>query len=528
MTPELAIVGARIRTLDPGRPFAHAVACAEGRVIAVGDDAEIRALGAAEVIDADGRSLVPGLVDGHAHPIWGHELARGVCLDGCMSVASVSAALAAERERVRDGGWVFGWSLDYDAFPDGQLDPSVLERAVGGAPALVRCVDGHAAIATQRALALAGVTEPVTFRDGAEIEFRDGRPTGLLHEISAILLVQGAAPALTAAELRRLALGTFRDMAAAGLTAVHAMDGNPSHYELLRALEADGDLPLRVVAPLWIQPDIDDATLADWLALVGERGRRWRGGVAKFFADGVIGSGTAWLEEPDTLGDGTAPFWPDPDRYAEVVARFADAGFQCVTHAIGDRAMRAALDAYAAAGAAPGVRHRIEHLEILTNALVTRLAAEGVVASMQPIHLRNLRGDGTGAWMERLGSERAARAFRTADVLRAGVVLALGSDWPIAPFDPRLGLAAAQLRRNPQLPDEPAIVPSQALTASQALEGYTLGCAAAVGEPPRRIAPGSPAHFTGFAADPVDTPPDELLDVPVWVTVVDGTVVHAE
>jgi predicted amidohydrolase YtcJ len=525
--PDLAIAGARIRTLDPARPFASAVAIADGHIVAVGDDAEIRALDARRVIDARGRALVPGLVEGHAHPIWGHELARGVSLDGCLSVASVSARLAAERDRVGDGGWVFGWSLDYDAFPDGQLQPAVLEAAVGGAPALVRCVDGHAAIATQRALAIAGVTEPVTFPDGAEVEFRDGRPTGLLHEMSAIALVQDAAPALTAEELRGLASRTLRDMAAAGITAVHAMDGSPAHYELLHALEAEGDLPVRVITPLWFQPDIDDAAVAEWLALVGEHGRRWRGGVAKFFADGVIGSGTAWLEEPDTLGDGTAPFWPDPERYAELVARCAAAGFQCVTHAIGDRAVRAALDAYAAAGAAPGVRHRIEHLEILTDPLIARVAAEGVVASMQPIHLRNLRGDGTGAWSERLGPERAARAFRTADVLRAGAVLALGSDWPIAPFDPRLGLAAAQLRRDPELPGAPPIVPGQALTALQALEGYTTGCAAAVGEPDRRIRPGLPAHLTGFVADPVETAPQDLLDVPVWLTVVDGAVVHA-
>jgi predicted amidohydrolase YtcJ len=527
MKADLAIVGARIRTLDPALPFATAVACADGHVVAVGDDAEIRALGARRVIDARGRALVPGLVEGHAHPIWGHELARGVSLDGCLSVASVSARLAAERDRVGDRGWVFGWSLDYDAFPDGQLQSAVLEDAVGGAPALVRCVDGHAAIATQRALAIAGVTEPVTFSDGAEVEFRDGRPTGLLHEMSAIALVQDAAPALTGDELRALAARTFREMAAAGITAVHAMDGSPAHYELLRALEAEDDLPVRVVAPLWFQPDFDDATVADWLTLVGERGRRWRGGVAKFFADGVIGSGTAWLEEPDMLGDGTAPFWPEPERYAEVVVQCAAAGFQCVTHAIGDRAVRAALDAYAAAGAAPGVRHRIEHLEILTDALIERIAAEGVVASMQPIHLRNLRGDGTGAWSERLGPERAGRAFRTADVLRAGAVLALGSDWPIAPFDPRLGLAAAQLRRNPELQEEAAIVPGQALTALQALEGYTTGCAAAVGEPPRRIRPGLPAHLTGFEADPVDTPAQDLLEVPAWLTVVDGDVVHA-
>jgi predicted amidohydrolase YtcJ len=496
--------------------------------VAVGDDAAIRDVCGprTRVIDAGGRAVVPGLVEGHAHPVWGNVLSRGVSLDGCMSVDAVSAVMAAERARTPDGGWVFGWSLDYDAFPDGAMDPRVIEAAVDGAPAFVRGVDGHTAIATPRALELAGVSEPVAFADGASIPFRDGRPTGVLHEQSAMLHVYEAAPPLSRDELRAAALRTFEGMAAAGITEVHAMDGDPDTYALLDELEASGDLPVRVICPLWFQPGISDDTISDWLELVGAHGRRWRGGVAKLFIDGVIQAGTAWLEEPDMLGDGLDPFWPDVSRYREVVARCAAAGFQCVTHAIGDRAVRAALDAYAAAGSVGGVRHRIEHLEILTDSLVSRIVAEGVIASMQPIHLRNLRGDGSGAWSERLGPERAARAFRTQDLLRAGATLALGSDWPIAPFDPRLGLAAAQLRRNPRLPDERPIVADQALTALEALEGYTLGCAAAVGEPPRRIAVGLGAHFTGFEADPVDTPPQDLLDVPIWLTVVDGDVVH--
>ena len=240
----------------------------------------------------------------------------------------------------------------------------------------------------------------------------------------------------------------------------------------------------------------------------------------------MIDSGTAWLEDPDTYGEGLKPHWPEPERLAKAIERFAHAGFQVATHTIGDAAVRFVLDAYIKAGAAPGIRHRLEHLEALPDDLVEAIPAAGVVASMQPVHMAAVKPDGN--WSERLGPERAARAFRMRDLLDAGAVLALGSDWPVADADPRLGLATAQLRRLPS--QEHAVVPDQALTAHEALAGYTLAPAVVAGEQgvAGRIHPGMRADLTGLVIDPIDSPPEDLPDVGVWLTVVGGRVVYGD
>ena len=214
----------------------------------------------------------------------------------------------------------------------------------------------------------------------------------------------------------------------------------------------------------------------------------------------------------DRDGEGTEPFWPDPGRYAEVVARAARAGFQCATHAIGDRAVAAALDAYRDAGTHGLAPHRIEHLETMRDAELARLAAEGVAASMQPLHAEGLDEPGPFNWRERLQPAQVEAGFRWGDVRRSGAILALGSDWPVASFDPRPGLAWARLRRAPGRPEREPFLPGQRLSALEALEGYTSEAARIVGEAHLngRIAPGLRADLTGLGADPVDCPADDL------------------
>jgi predicted amidohydrolase YtcJ len=519
---ELAIVGARIRTLDPAQPFATAVALRHGTIVAVGGEAEVRAHcdGRTEVLHAGGQALIPGLVDSHLHPFWGAELARGTDLSQCRTAGEVLAALAAS---LPHRGWLFAWGLDYDAAPS----VAEITAAVDGAAAFVRLSDLHTALATPRALELAQIDGPRAFKDHSEIVCDEhGVPTGELRETSAQELVLRAAPRLRWPEMRARHVAQLQRLNALGLTGAHVMDGEPESYELLRDLEGTDELTLRVRVPLWAAPDIDDDTIASWLDLRDVRGRLWRGGTVKFFADGVIDSGTAWLEQPDTHGEGREPFWPDPARLAEVIERFAAAGFQCATHTIGDAAVRFVLAAYVRAGAAPGVRHRLEHLETLPDDLVAAIGASGVTASMQPVHLAAVKREGN--WSERLGPERAARAFRMRDLLDAGALLALGSDWPVADADPRPGLAAARLRRLPSAPEEDAVLAGQALTAHEALAGYTLAPALAAGEAgvAGRIRVGMRADLTGLAVDPVDAPAAELPDVPVWLTVVGGRVVH--
>lgn len=502
-----------------------------GTVIAVGSDAEVREHCDArtEIVGRDRLAIVPGLVDAHIHPLHA-EQTRGADLTRCTTLAEVQFELARERREIGGDGWVVGWGLEYNVFAGQAVSGKSIDDAVGGAPALVTFFDLHTAVATPRALELAGVTGPASFAEGAEVVVEGGRPTGELREDAAIDLVRQLLPRLGERERYARIAELQRRLAAVGLTGLHVMDGSPATFDLLRELEANGDLLLRAVVPLWVKPETTFEEMEDWLRLRDERGGLWRGGVAKFFIDGVIDTGTGWLYEPDTLGDGTQPFWPDPDRYAKAVRLFARAGFQCATHATGDYGVRAALDAYRDAGASPGVTHRVEHIETLQDADLPRFAAEGVAASLQPLHMQWRLPDHSDSWAHRLGPERCSRAWRAADLLRGGAVVPLGSDWPVAGYDPRVGLAWARLRRTPGDSGAHAFEPEQALSGLDALEGYTVAAARVAGDADvaGRIAPGYRADFSGFAADPAEVPADELPDLPVRLAVVGGRVVHED
>ncbi|CAB4903129.1 unannotated protein [freshwater metagenome] len=547
MPLDLALLHARVRTLDPERPTASAVGVQDGRIIVVGDDAEVRAASgpATETVDLGGAAVVPGLIDAHTHPFKGAIDARGADLTGARTLDEVRRRLAEERARVPDGGWVLGFGLGYDVLAATGVRGALIEDAVGGAPAFLLFMDLHTGLASPRALELAGVVGPVAFDEASEVVCEDGRPTGELREWAAMDLVRAAIPALTGEDRHRLYVAQLRRFAALGITGTHAMDGSLATHDTLRRLEAEGGLRTRVVAPFWITPETPrDA----WQVLAGHgdaHGARWRGGVAKFFVDGVIDSGTGWLVEPDTAGDGTLPFWPDPARYREAVGFFAGHGFQCATHACGDRAVREALDAYRATGAvgvpvhpslragdpapAPGTRvqHRVEHVETIQPEDLPRFAAEGVTASMQTQHMMDLAPDRSDNWSRRLGDDRCDRAFLTRTIRESGALVALGSDWPVVGLDPREGMASARLRRDPADPGR-APYDDQALDGLQALLGYTRDAARAVGEDHRRgtIRPGLDADLTVLAEDPVDTPAADLTAVPVLLTLVAGEVVH--
>lgn len=525
---DLALLNGRVRTLDPHRPQASAVAIADGTIVAVGGDAQIHELCGArtEILDLDGAAVLPGLIDSHMHPFKGATGARGADLLDAHSLDDVRSALTAERAKCAPGEWVQGWGLDYNAFEQTGISSAVIDEAVGGAPAALTFMDFHTLLASSRALELAGVDGPRSFDEHAEVVCVDGRPTGELRENAAMDLVRGVMPDVSPAQEYELCANHLRRLAAVGITGTHAMDGTLATLDLLRGLEARGDLVTRILVPFTIEPDTPEEMWEAYAAAGGERGRRWRAGVAKFFIDGVIDSGTGWLVEPDSEGDGRESFWPDVQRYRRAVKFFASRGFQCVTHATGDRGVREALNTYAEAGAAPGVRHRIEHIETLQPDDLPRFAAEGVVASMQAQHMMWLSPDRSDNWSQRLGDERCDRAFLIRSLRDSGATIALGSDWPVARFDPREGMAAARLRRPPGH-SERAPYDDQALHPLAALEGYTLGAALTGGDGGRlgRLAPGYGADITVMERDPVEVDPDELISVPVVLTVVDGEIV---
>ena len=518
----------------------RSIAIADGRVLAVGERAEIDDAfrGAhTRVDDATGTTITPGLIDAHLHPIQGVELCQGADLGGVRDLRDLRNALAAEAARVRAGaagGWVRAWNLDYAVFDGAALTSAFLDDAIGELPALVFFFDFHTAIASTEALRLSRIDGPRSFDDTSEIIVdADGRPTGELREDSAYQPILDIAPKPTVAETLEAARSTFAKMRRSGLTGGTIMDGNSGTLDLLESLDSTGlGLPVRIVSAMDVKPSYSAEQRAEIAAGRDRGGNRWRGGVIKLYADGVIDTGAGWLYEPDADGLGVSGFWPDQRDFVAAVREFADAGFQIATHAIGDRAVGETITAYEAAGvtAARGVAHRIEHLETLHPEDLKRLADTGIIASMQLPHMQWRLPDGSDEWARRLGPERAARAWNAGSVLRAGAPLALGSDWPIADLDARIGLAWAMLRRAPGDPDGFVYEPGERLTAAQALHGYTRGAALAQGDQDLGIIrAGARADLTVWSADPLGVSGDDLATLPVRATYLDGLhTLHAE
>ncbi|MET8723136.1 amidohydrolase [Streptomyces misionensis] len=518
---DLVLTGAHVRTLDPARPTATAVAVRDGVISAVGETADIRDWSGpgTEVVDLRGAHLVPGLVDSHSHPVWGLEMATGADLSGVRDLAGLRAALAGA-ERV--GGWVLGHGLDHNAFEGRPLHHDLVADVLGDTPALLRLYDGHSALANAAALAAAGVSGPRSFEQRAEVVCdASGRPTGHLVEHAAMDLVTAVAPSPPPAERRARLLELLSAMAATGLTGAHVMDGGD--LELVTAVAEETVLPVRLRFAPWCMPGADAGTLDELIALQGRGGRHWLVGGVKFFMDGTVEGGTAWLDHPDCHGRGTDAFWPDPHAYAKAVRTLHAAGVRTATHAIGDAAVRHALDTVASLGPSGRGAHRIEHIETAPDELLPRFAELGVAASMQPPHTGYTRDDGSDEWSRRLGGERAARAWRLRDLREAGATVALGSDWPIAHYDARAVLATAQRPKG-------AAAHRAGLTPLQALEGCTTHAATAAGESAvaGRVAPGHRADLTALGVDPVRASADELLAAPVVLTVTGGHVVHRD
>jgi hypothetical protein len=527
-----AVVGAAIRTLDDERPSATALAWRDGIVVAVGDEADVRPHIGRRTLVLDGRGLtvLPGLVDSHIHPFLGTLNTRGVDLRSAATLDDVRQRLAGERARCGPDAWVLGHSVRYEPFHASGIRADTIAEVLGDVPALLRFYDGHTALATEPALALAGVAGAREFGEFAEVVCDpDGRPTGALLENGAMDLVGAVVPEWSEGERLAAYTDTLRALNRVGVTGAHVMIGDPELLDVCRVLEERGHLTVRLLVPMHQEPSISDDEVARRLPLARDHGRRWRAGTAKFFLDGVLDSGTAWLVEPGPGGVNAQPFWPDVGRYRELVRRFTEAGFSAITHAVGDGAVRGALDAYEAAGPPVRGKHRIEHIETLVDEDLPRFVALDVAASMQPLHMEGLDVPGiASSWIDGLSHGRYERGFRAGDLARSGATLPLGSDWMVADFDPRVGLAWAQLRRKPGCPDRVRYLPDQALSAEQSLLGYTVHAATVAGDGGEsgRLRPGVRADITALAGDPLRVAPDELPDVPVALTVVDGEVVH--
>lgn len=508
-------------------PLSGFIAVRDGVIVEVGETAAVDkwAAVATRVIDVGDAVVAPGLVDAHMHPILGLDIARGLELTGRITCTQVRAAIREYITTLASDDWVLGWGLDPSSFEDGPFDNRVLDGVADGRLVYLSMFDAHSALVSARVLTEAGIDGTTTFSDSARVGLdQAGIPNGMLFEMSALALVRKILPVADfESRLKRLH-AVLLGMAQSGLVAGQMLDLDASDsFELLAELERRGELPIRLRISPWVDAGASIERLEQLAAMQGMHGRRWFVRGIKLMIDGTIDNGTAWLDEPDTRGESTSPLWLDTGQYVAAVQFFHTRSIPTTTHAIGDRGVEFVARTL---GDLPanGLVHRIEHIESVPDAVIELIAEAGVAASMQPTHCSHaLRADHSDNWSTRLGPTRANRAFRTRDLLDRGVTLALGSDWPIATYDPRIVIASAQLRRPPEHPEIVPIQPAQALTATEAFDGYTRAFYRSVGEEGGELIQGGLADITVFACNPLTTSPDIFVGGEIVLTVVGGS-----
>lgn len=526
------VTGARVHTLSGSALWHGGVAISAGRIAAIGTAAELRHLRGDSTVclDFPEGTIVPGFTDAHCHPIASISVPRGVDLSGLKTMGQVAEALASARDEF-GGSWVFGSGLDPVVFGGDVVSNRLIGSAIGlDRYGHVTMFDGHSAIVTQNVLDLAGISEEIEYPDGARIVAdASGRLTGHVLEFTALKRVRRVVPVLSTVEKAQQLYELLSSMASAGITTAHVMDmQDPDTIEVLKAAERIGALPVFLRLSPWCMPGTTDEEVEQLIKLQGTSGVRWRVEGIKLFADGTVEGGTAWLESPDARGECNNPLWRVAGTFEQRLAQFHEAGISTATHAIGDRSVRFVVETIADLPESD-VRHRIEHLETVDSEVVGRLVQARISASMQPTHCtQHTRSDGTDEWSQRVGEARARRAWCTRDIIEAGGILALGSDYPVAPFNPLSIMADAQLRRPAADPQVEPIVPTQSITALQALSAYTLGAAASIGGEVNNmgLSVGSPASITVLDVDPLTVDPETLSRGQALLTMSDGLVTH--
>lgn len=526
---DMILVGGAIMTMVPDRPQASAVAIGQGKILAVGSDAEVRALAGpgTRVIELVGRGVTPGLVDGHAHLIGLGQALESVSLRGVDSEQAAAAAVAQAAVGRAPGEWITGRGWDQNLWsPQRFPTRASLDAAVPAHPVAVRRVDGHALWANGRALALAGITRDTADPDGGRI-MRDagGAPTGVLVD-TAMDLVERHIPPPTDAVRERRIRAAAQVAVQAGLTGVHEMGIDDATVAVYRKLAAAGALPLRVYAFLSYEPALIE-TLPSRAPIVDEGDGFFSLRAIKVYADGALGSRGAALLAPYSDEPGSHGLMiTSPDALTAMAHAAAAAGWQLGTHAIGDRANRAVLDAYEAAiGAHPGkdLRFRVEHAQVVAAEDIPRFGSLGVIASMQPTHATS-----DMPWAEaRVGAARIGGAYAWRKILAAGGRIVAGSDFPVEEVPPLLGLHAAVTRQDIHGKPPGGWYPAERLSLEEAVRIFTSEAAYASFSEHRRgrIAPGQDADITVFG-QPL-TPGMELLEAGIDMTIVAGRVVFS-
>ncbi len=531
---DLIVINAKIWTVDKAQPRAEAVAVIGDRIVAVSSSDEINSWRGpnTRIIDAGGKLLLPGFNDAHTHFLEGGAQLDSIQLNDASSSAEFKRRVS-ERARVTPKGeWILNGDWDETKWTPPQLPTKALiDDVTPNNPVFLYRYDGHMALANSLALRMAGVTAKTPDPAGGLIvRDAEGNPTGALKDAARDLVIK-IIPPLTHEQRLQRAKRALAYAASLGVTSVQEMNDEETdsypNIEIYGELLERGELTSRVYAA---------PAISDWQAQARVGIRRGFGspylrmGGLKGFADGSLGSGTAYFfdpysDEPKNFGLLHKEMQP-LSRIQNWMTEADSAGLQLCTHAIGDRGISTVLDLYGEVVKANGLsdrRFRIEHAQHMAAKDFDRFAKLKVIASVQPYQAID-----DGRWAERrIGNDRASRTYAFRTFLDNGVRLAFGTDWPVAPLNPLLGVYAAVTRATLDGKNPGGWFPEQKLTLAESVEAYTLGSAYAEFQEKEKgsIQPGKLADMIILSDDVFSIAPEKIRDVSVVETIVGGKVV---
>ena len=524
---DLIIHNAHIWTVDPSRPEAEAVAILSDRIVAVGSGSQIDAWHGphTRVVDADGKRLLPGFNDAHVHFVDGGSQLDNVQLNDATSPQEFARRIGERAAKTAKGEWLLGGDWDETKWNPAELPTKeLIDSATPETPVAVNRYDGHMVLANSVALKLAGITAQTSDPAGGVIvRDQQGKPTGALKDAAMDLLFKSLPP--PSHDQRRHAIERALEHAASlGVTSVQNMNPDYADIAIYTELLDEGKLTTRIYAAPLI-PQVDDQVKIGIRRAFG--GSYLRVGAVKAYADGSLGSSTAYFFEPFSdqpgnrglLSDEMHPLSLMRDR----MMRADGAGLQICTHAIGDAGISAILDIYTEIEKEHGSRDRrwrIEHAQHMAAKDFDRFGQLHVIASVQPYHAID-----DGRWAERrIGHDRASRTYAFRTLLDHSVRLALGTDWNVAPLNPMLTLYAATTRATLDGKNPAGWFPEQKLTIKEAIEAYTMGSTYAEFQENEKgsITPGKLADMVLLSDDVLTIDPVRIRDVKVLKTWVGG------
>jgi len=534
-TADIIITNAKIYTVDSKQPWAEAVAIRGSRIVFVGSARSAAELKGAQtkVIDAGGKLVLPGIEDSHVHFVGGSRNLDRVDLMGAKTVSEMQRRIREFSNSHKSAAWIQGRGWMYATFPGNMPNKKMLDEVVPDRPALMSCADGHTTWVNSKALALAKIDRNTPNpANGIIVRDENGEPTGALQE-AASSLVRKVIPEETKAEMLDALRRGLKEASRVGVTRVHSLGGDFEHLDLLETVRREGNLTTRFSVAYFVDPP--GLTDKDWKALTAARNRyrdEWisEGGV-KMMLDGVIDSFTGAMLEP-YVGKGEEKgklFW-DPDIFKKTVAELDSKEVQVSTHAIGDAAIRLALDAYENAAKVNGPRDRrdkVEHIENVAQADIGRFAQLGVIASFQPLHA-NPEPNWMGSWIANVGPERERRAFAWKAVSSTNGRLAFGSDWPVVTINPWQGMQVAVTRQDFEGKPPEGWQPQLRVTMKEAIEAYTMGGAYSMfrENDEGSIETGKLADLIMVSQNVFEIDPHKIGETKVLTTMVGGKIVY--